>query len=125
MAGVLCWIATRSFRVRQDALARGEALFARYGAFTIFFARFVVGLRIIAGPLAGVLRMRWPAFVLFNFLGAVVWVSLIASAGYLFGQHWRVLAPTLTRINVVVLLVAVAVVVFLWRKERKSSHAAP
>src|SRR5579864_6985353 len=50
------------FRIRNRTLQRGERLFARYGAATIFFARFVFGLRILAGPLAGVLRMPWLRF---------------------------------------------------------------
>jgi len=108
------------FRVRQSALARGEALFARYGAFTIFFARFVFGMRVIAGPLAGVLRMRWRAFVIYNFLGAVVWVSFIASAGYLFGHHWRLLVRALTRFNFAVVVAAAAVVLYLWWRQRRN-----
>ena len=47
------------FRIREETITRGEELFARYGAVTIFFARFVAGMRVIAGPLAGVLRMNW------------------------------------------------------------------
>src|SRR5271157_3714551 len=69
------------FRIPPAALARGERMFARYGAAAIFFARFVFGMRVFAGPLAGVLRMRWRTFTLFNFLGASVWVTCIASAG--------------------------------------------
>lgn len=67
----------RIFRVSDSVLARGEQLFERYGAFTIFFARFVFGMRIVAGPMAGVLRMPWRKFAAFNCLGAVVWVSAI------------------------------------------------
>jgi len=111
------------FRIRQVAIARGEELFARYGSFTIFFARFVFGMRVIAGPLAGVLRMRWRAFAMFNFLGAVVWVSCIAAAGYLFGRHWRLLVRTLTRINVLVVIVVVAVVLYMWWRQRKCSYS--
>src|SRR5579863_8966262 len=58
------------FRIQDATVARGEDAFARYGSLTIFFARFVFGLRIIAGPLAGVLRMPWRKFAVFNFLGA-------------------------------------------------------
>ena len=58
------------FRIRETTLNRGENLFARYGAATVFFARFVFGMRIIAGPMAGVLRMPWRKFLVFNFLGA-------------------------------------------------------
>ena len=84
-----CWRATRLlFRIQDTTLARGEGLFARYGAVTIFFARFVFGMRIIAGPLAGVLRMPWRKFMVFNFLGAGLWVTVISGAGYLFGRHW-------------------------------------
>ncbi len=110
------------FRVRQSLLQRGEALFARYGSFTIFFARFVFGMRVIAGPLAGVLRMRWRAFAICNFLGAAVWVSFIAGAGYLFGRHWRLLVRTLTRFNLAIVIVALAVVVYLWWSQRRGSR---
>ena len=106
------------FRVPQTAVDRGEALFARYGAATIFLARFVFGMRVIAGPLAGVLRMRWRAFVIFNFLGAAVWVTVIASAGYLFGQHWRNLVRAVERFNIAIVIVVVAVVLYLWWRQR-------
>jgi membrane protein DedA with SNARE-associated domain len=110
----------RLFRIRQQFFERGEALFARYGAATIFFARFVFGMRVIAGPLAGVLRMRWRTFTIFNFLGAVVWVTCIAAAGYLFGQHWRALVRAVTRINVAVVIVVIGIVFYLWRRQRRS-----
>ena len=85
---------TRRWRVEKN-------LFARYGAVTIFFARFVFGMRIIAGPLAGVLRMPWRRFAVFNFLGAGVWVTIISGAGYLFGQHLGRLERDIRRFDVV------------------------
>jgi len=108
------------FRIPQRALKNGEAMFERYGAAAIFFARFVVGMRVFAGPLAGVLRMRWRSFVVFNFLGAALWVSVIASAGYLFGQHWRRLARGMQRFNLAVLIVALMVILFLWWTHRRN-----
>ena len=44
----------RVFRIRTRAVEQGEELFRRHGDLTIFFARFVFGMRILAGPLAGV-----------------------------------------------------------------------
>jgi membrane protein DedA with SNARE-associated domain len=49
-----------------------------------------------------------------------VWVSFIASAGYLFGHHWRLLVRTLTRFNVAIVIVTVAVVLYLWWRQRRS-----
>jgi len=105
-------------RIPERAVKSGEALFARYGAAAIFFARFVIGMRVFAGPLAGVLRMPWRAFIVFNFLGAAVWVSVIASAGYLFGRHWRNLVRGMQRFNLAALIVALVVILFLWWRYR-------
>lgn len=112
------------FRVPQRTLERGEALFARYGTSTIFFARFIFGMRVIAGPLAGVLRMRWRSFTLFNFLGAVTWVTFIASAGYLFGRHWRSLVRAVERFNIAVVIAVVAVILYVWWRQRRNPPAA-
>ena len=106
------------FRIRQVTLRRAEQVFQRYGAATVFFARFVFGLRMIAGPLAGVLRMPWKRFVLFNFLGATLWVSVICAAGYLFGRHWHVLMRVFRRVDVAILLLAAAIIFLLWRRRR-------
>jgi membrane-associated protein len=105
-------------RVRAEPIARGEHLFQRYGSFTVFIARFIFGMRVIAGPLSGVLRMPWGRFVLFNFLGAATWVTVIALLGYTFGEHWVVLAKTLGRINLVLAVVAAYVGLMLWRRYR-------
>jgi membrane protein DedA with SNARE-associated domain len=105
--------------LRPSAIEQGERLFQRYGAVTIFFARFIAGLRIIAGPLAGVLRMSWRRFLLFNFLGATVWVTVVASVGYLFGRHWEELSRVSRNANLITLMLAAILVLFLWWKRRK------
>jgi membrane protein DedA with SNARE-associated domain len=109
----------RVFRISPATLKRGEEMFARYGAAAIFGARFIFGLRVFAGPLAGVLRMRWRTFAIFNFLGAALWVTIIASAGYLFGQHWHTLLRTMQRFNIAVVIVAGAVILYLWWRYRR------
>jgi membrane protein DedA with SNARE-associated domain len=108
-----------AFKIQDETMARAESLFARYGAVTIFFSRFVFGIRIIAGPMAGVLRMSWKKFAVFNLLGAGLWVSVISGAGYLFGQHWGRLERFVRRFDIAVAIVALLVIGFLvWRKRR-------
>jgi membrane protein DedA with SNARE-associated domain len=108
------------FHVSDERIARGEEMFARFGPMTVFFARFVFGMRVLAGPLAGVLRMQWRRFVLFNFLGAALWVTVISCVGYLFGRHWQHLLRVLGRVNAAVFVVAVIVAFLLWRRYRKA-----
>jgi membrane-associated protein len=115
----------RVFRIQQATVVRGEGLFAKYGSVTIFFARFVFGLRLIAGPLAGVLRMPWRKFLVWNFLGAAAWVTVISGAGYLFGQHWGRLERAVQRFDAGVAIVVVLVVAGLWRRKRRGIVGAP
>ena len=109
------------FRIKDATVARGETLFARFGAVTVFLARFLFGLRIIAGPMAGVLRMHWRKFLVFNFLGALTWVTAISTVGYFFGQHWGRLERDIKRFDVVAAIVAVvALAIWWWRSRRES-----
>jgi len=109
------------FRIQDKTVMRGEALFAQYGAATVFFARFVFGMRIIAGPMAGTLRMPWRKFLAFNFLGAAVWVTAVSGVGYLFGRHWERLERVVKRFDMgLAVLVLLAAVFWWWRSRREN-----
>jgi membrane protein DedA with SNARE-associated domain len=54
---------------------------------------------------------------------ALVWVSCIAAAGYLFGQHWRALVRAVTRINIAIVIVVIAIAIYLWWRQRQDSSA--
>lgn len=111
------------FRVPARRLQRGEHLFARYGPATVFFARFVFGMRVIAGPLAGVLGMEWKRFAFFNLVGATLWVTVISLAGYLFGRHWDTLTLVFKRLDVLIAVIAAFLIFLLWRRHREKGSA--
>lgn len=119
----LLWRYQSIFRIRQTTLKRGERLFSNYGAVTVFFARFVFGMRIIAGPMAGVLRMPWRRFLFFNFLGAALWVSVISAVGYLFGQHWQRLEHGVKRFDLAVGIGVLLLVLWFWWRSRRENGA--
>jgi membrane protein DedA with SNARE-associated domain len=54
-------------------VARAERMFARWGVWAVFFGRFVALLRILAGPLAGALRVPYRKFLMANAAGGLVW----------------------------------------------------
>jgi membrane protein DedA with SNARE-associated domain len=107
------------FSIRAETVARGDRLFERYGAATVFVARFLFGMRVLASLLAGALHMPWRKFAVFNFMGAAVWVSAICGAGYLFGGHWGRLAHDLRRFDLLVGIVVVAAALWLWWRNRR------
>lgn len=56
-------------------VALAERVFTRYGVWAVFFGRFIALLRILAGPLAGSLRMPYFKFLAANVLGGIVWAT--------------------------------------------------
>lgn len=109
---------THLFRIPASVIQKGEGVFAKHGPATVFFARFVFGMRVIAGPMAGVLRMDWKKFCAFNFLGAALWVTVISIVGYKFGEEWESLVRVMGRVNLVIGIIALWIVYMVWRAYR-------
>lgn len=102
-------------------IATAERSFQRWGVWAVFFGRFVALLRIFAGPLAGVLRMPYPKFLVANALGGIVWAGGITAIIYYVGV---VAEPWLKRFGYVGLGIAVlfgiASLVFVKRRAAKA-----
>jgi membrane protein DedA with SNARE-associated domain len=71
----------------EERLDKAEAFFDRRGAIVITFARFVEGLRQANGIIAGITGMHWLRFLIFNAIGAALWVGTWVSLGYFAGDH--------------------------------------
>ena len=71
---------------KQAYLEKAEAFFARHGSKTIVMARFVPIVRTFAPIVAGASRMHYRTFVVFNFIGALLWAVGVTTAGYFLGQ---------------------------------------
>jgi membrane protein DedA with SNARE-associated domain len=86
-----------------------EQFFARYGGIVIVLARFFDGLRQMYALIAGCVDVSWRHFMVFNLLGATLWVGVWSAIVFWFGRHTgRIFA--LFRENEVVLMLGIAVV---------------
>jgi membrane protein DedA with SNARE-associated domain len=70
---------------RRHAVLRADRFFARYGAATVFFGRWVPGVRIVAAVMAGAARMPWPRFAAANAAGALAWATTVSTLAVLAG----------------------------------------
>jgi membrane-associated protein len=104
----------------QDALAKTHAFYEKYGGITMVLSRFIPVVRSFAPFVAGVSEMTFAKFQTFNIGGAVLWVALLVSAGYFFGNipifHDHLNTIVLIGVGVAVVPVAAG---SLWRFGKK------
>lgn len=115
---LLDWL-KRHFHLDEDIAAAQDQI-KRHGPATVFWARYVFGLRTIAGPVAGALRMEWKRFLIANVLGAASWVTTIAMSGYLFANQFRSLAGYIEKVSWGITGGIFAVGYVLWRRKKKA-----
>src|ERR1700755_403020 len=87
-------------------VALAKQLFHRWGVWAVFFGRFIALLRILAGPLAGALKMRYPRFLAANASGALCWAGGTTAVLYYAGiaaERW------LSRFSWIALVVAIVI----------------
>ena len=73
-------------RVSHEGVERSQQFFDRHGSKAVFLGRFVPVLRATLGWMAGVGRMEFGGFLLWNVLGAVVWGCAIGLVAYYLGE---------------------------------------
>jgi membrane-associated protein len=71
---------------RRDYLQRAEAFFVRYGARAIVITRFAPIIRTFVPFAAGMSKMPYAQFLVWNVAGGVAWVGMFLYAGYFFGN---------------------------------------
>jgi len=78
------------FRVNPEQARRAEEWVSSRGAWTVFAARFVPGLRSIISVPAGMLRMKLTSFTATTLLGSIGWSALLIYVGYSAGPLWNI-----------------------------------
>lgn len=72
--------------LRQDYLQRTHAFYEKHGGKTIIIARFLPIIRTFAPFVAGIGRMTYPRFLIYNITGCVAWVMVCLAGGFWFGN---------------------------------------
>lgn len=103
---------------RPEYVERSREFFDRYGARTIVIARFVPIVRTLAPVMAGVSRMNYRTFLMFNVIGGIGWGVGVTLLGYFLGQVDFVKSNIEPIILAIVAISVVPIAIELWRARR-------
>jgi membrane protein DedA with SNARE-associated domain/rhodanese-related sulfurtransferase len=92
----------------DSCVRRTQVSFGKNGASVLLVAKFVPGLNAMAAPLAGIIRMGWRRFVLFDALGALFWSGAFMTTGYAFGGELERIAARVAYLGEWLLVIVVA-----------------
>lgn len=101
-------------------LERTHAFYEKYGGKTIIFARFIPIVRTFAPFVAGIGRMTYSRFLLYNVVGGIAWITIFVYAGYFFGNI-PVVKRNFTLVILAIILISLtpAVIEYIQHRRRK------
>ena len=108
----------KSRLLNKKHLLKAQAFYDKYGGKTIILARFVPIVRTFAPFVAGVGKMNFFRFWLFNVVGGIAWVLICVTAGYLFG-NFELVKKRFELVIVAIVVISVLPMVFeFWQARR-------
>lgn len=107
----------------DSCIRQTENIYVRWGPKSLLLAKFIPGFASVATTLAGVVRTRFPLFLLCNTLGALLWAGTAIFVGYLFRDAVADVLDVLAamgRIGVVIVLLGLVLFVLnkWWQRQR-------
>lgn len=117
-------LGTKVMLKHEAKVGKAQDLIRRRGAFAVFIGRFTALLRALMPALVGSARLPYPKFLLFNFIGGVVWVLTFTLGGFFAGEAFDHAAKLAGRGLAIGLAVAAVVALVVWsvRKHRREAR---
>ena len=110
--------------IREQDLARAEHWFNTRGKISILLARFIPGLRSIISIPAGIADMNIKEFMIYTFIGSIIWVTSLSAMGYYLGQKWSVVSSILKigDIYIIIAVILIILTIIIMRIKRPSTQ---
>ncbi|MGO3807759.1 MAG: DedA family protein, partial [Sphingobacterium sp.] len=114
-----------SLLFKRKYVIMAEEFYQKYGGTALVIGRFVPIIRTFAPIFAGVVKLNFKKFVIYNILGAILWVSLLTLSGYFLGMEFPMIINYVEYIIVILIAVAFLPIVIAllkrWLKNRKKA----
>lgn len=105
--------------------AKAKEWIRKYGSFVSFFSRLLPGVRTVVSLPAGVAAIPLGPFVVWTFIGSLLWCYVLVIAGYTLGENWESIENVFSKFQIVIVVAGVAAVmlyVFSHLRQRGGSE---
>ena len=92
----------------DSCVRQTEFQFERWGGLMLPISKFLPGLSTVGPPLAGAMRLSWPAFLLWNGMGVTLWAGIAIGAGMIFHAQITELMLRLEDLGLAAIVIVVA-----------------
>jgi membrane protein DedA with SNARE-associated domain len=115
----------KRLHVKEKHIRKAETFFKKHGGMSIILGRFVTYIRTFIPVLAGISRMDYKIFLLYNAIGGILWASILTTLGYLFGSSWELISRILGVTGTIVFFLGCAVIAayFIIRRRRAAKRS--
>ena len=113
----------KSRLLNKDHLLKAQRFYEKHGGKAIFLARFVPIVRTFAPFVAGAGNMNYARFWMFNISGAITWVGLCLTAGYIFG-NMTIVKENFSLVMLGIIVLSIVPIAIEWWRDRKETQRA-
>jgi len=108
----------QKLRISKKQLRKAESFYEKHGAKTVLIGRWTAFLRTFTAFLAGVNKMNYPKFLLYNAIGAITWGLGNCLFGYFFGKNIDLILAIIHKIGWTTLIIVIFVILlwYIWRR---------
>jgi membrane-associated protein len=104
---------------KKKHVERAHDFYVKHGAKTIVLARFMPIIRTFAPLVAGVARMDYRVFTMYNVIGGTAWIWSMLFTGYFLGRYVPGIDKYIELVIIVVIFLSILPGIIAWLKERK------
>lgn len=109
----------------KKGLEKTKGYFQRFGGATVILGRMISGVDAFIPLFAGLGSMRYKKYIAYDIPGILLWVGILCTLGYLFGNNWEAIDNFLGYLgwSIFVLIIVIITVYFLVKRRRRTGQS--
>lgn len=106
--------------LKESDIVKSDSSFNKNGDLTVLYCRFIPIVRSLISIPAGVNKMKFSIFLLYTFIGSLIWNTVLVSLGKLVGENYMIVAGVFSKYSKVILILLICLIVYkIIKKLRK------